>query len=382
MVDLILNGLFRTVIVSSLCILLILIFKKSIFKRFSKKFNYYIWLIVVIKLLLPFTYYTLTMNVFRSKENINIDNINLEYFNKAPTSYNSILLYIWICTVIIYLLYTIFKYIKLKNLINDLSYDVDDEEIVNLYKNILKEFNITKEIKLKYSYEVETPAFFNSCVLLPPYDYKLKELDWIFRHELMHFKSRDLYLKYIILFLKIVYWFNPFIYIMDKHIDLDCELYCDERVLKNRNSEEKKDYALTILSAMRKGSNTSNKFIAGLHKQSDIKKRVMNMFNEKYKNGILMALTLCLLSSITFLKVNSTSIINFNILPKNIENEMITSRAIFSYISFTYADAPEYMRRKYEEKCKRLGITPKNSEVIAMINVDYYDKLAPEFSAD
>ncbi|HGM3508730.1 TPA: M56 family metallopeptidase, partial [Clostridioides difficile] len=81
MVDLILNGLFRTVIVSSLCILLILTFKKSIFKKFSKKFNYYIWLIVVFKLLLPFTYYTLTVNVFRSKENINIDNINLEYFN-------------------------------------------------------------------------------------------------------------------------------------------------------------------------------------------------------------------------------------------------------------------------------------------------------------
>lgn len=43
-----------------------------------------------------------------------------------------------------YLIYTIFKYIKLKNLINDLSYDVDDREIVNLYKNILEEFNITK----------------------------------------------------------------------------------------------------------------------------------------------------------------------------------------------------------------------------------------------
>ena len=55
---------------------------------------------------------------------------------------------------------------------------------------------------------------------------------------------------------------------------------------------------------MRKGSNTSNKFIAGLHKQSDIKKRVMNMFNEKYKNGILMALTLCLLSSITYFKID------------------------------------------------------------------------------
>ncbi|EQF29214.1 blaR1 peptidase M56 family protein [Clostridioides difficile CD160] len=205
MVDLILNGIFRTLIVSSLCILLILAFKKSFFKRFSKKFNYYIWIIVVIKLLLPFTYYTLTLNIFRSKENINIDNINLEYFNEVSTSSNSILLYIWIFTVIIYLVYTVLKYIKLKNLVNDLSYEVDDKEIISLYTSLLKEFNISKEIKLKYSYEVETPAFFNSCVLLPPHDYKLEELDWIFRHELMHFKSKDLYLKYIVLFLKIVY---------------------------------------------------------------------------------------------------------------------------------------------------------------------------------
>ncbi|HFL2408086.1 TPA: M56 family metallopeptidase [Clostridioides difficile] len=49
----------------------------------------------------------------------------------------------------------------------------------------------------------------------------------------MHFKSKDLNLKYLVLFLKIVYWFNPFIYIMEKYMDLDCELYCDEKVLKN-----------------------------------------------------------------------------------------------------------------------------------------------------
>ncbi|MGX4560006.1 M56 family metallopeptidase, partial [Clostridioides difficile] len=287
---------------------------------------------------------------------------------------NNIILYTWIITVVVYLIYTIFKYIKLKNLINDLSYDVDDGEIVNLYKNILEEFNITKDIKLKYSYEVETPAFFNSCVLLPPHEYKLKELDWIFRHELMHFKSRDLYLKYVILFLKTVYWFNPFIYIMDKHIDLDCELYCDERVLKNRNSDEKKDYALTILNAMRKGSNTSNKFIAGLHKQSDIKKRVMNMFNEKYKNGILMALTLCLLSSITFLKVNSTSIVNLNILPKYDMEKLHVFRGSVTLLEFTYADAPENVKKEHKRMYEAMGLIPKDSDKISF-GVKYYDKL-------
>ncbi|MCC0649804.1 M56 family metallopeptidase [Clostridioides sp. ZZV15-6598] len=376
MVNSILNGIFRTVIVSNLSIFLILIFKKNVFKRFSKKFNYYIWMIVVTKLLLPFTYYTFTINILRSKENININNINLEGFNNISNLKNNILLYAWLITVVIYLIHTLFKYIKLKNLINDLSYDVEDEEIINLYKDILKEFNITKDIKLKYSYEVETPAFFDSCVLLPPHEYNLKELNWIFRHELMHFKSRDLCLKYVMIFLKIVYWFNPFVYIMDKHIDLDCELYCDERVLKNRSEEEKQDYALTIINAMRRGSNISNKFVAGLHKQSDIRKRVINMFNEKYKNGILMALILCLLSSITFLKVNSTSISNLNVLPEEVDYSEPIRIAVISFISFTYADAPEKLRKEHKENCEYIGKIPKDSDKIE-VDIKFYNKLKP-----
>lgn len=296
----ILKDIFRTVFLGGLYLTILLGFKITLFKKFSKRFNYYIWFIVIIKLSLPFTYYTFTFD--RLKYKYTIDKIYSENFSNFLASKNSVLLFIWIAGVMIYLVYISWKYIEFKILINDLSYDVEDEEIKNLYKSILKELSINKNIKLKYSYEVETPVFFNSSVILPPYDYTLKELDWIFRHELMHFRSKDLYIKYLVLFLKCVYWFNPFIYIMEKFIDLDCELYCDERVLKNRTVEERQDYALTIINAMRKGSNSSTKFVAGLHKKSDIRKRVSNMFNERYRNGILIALILCLLSSITYFK--------------------------------------------------------------------------------
>lgn len=298
--NLILNDILRTVVLSGLCIVILLSFRMTIFKRFSKRFNYYIWLIVIIKLLLPFTYYTFTFN--RQEYKYTINKVYLENLNNLLTSKNSILLFVWITSIIIYLVYISWKYVKVKILINDLSYDVEDKEIKNLYANLLKELSINKKIQLKYSYEVETPVFFNSSVILPPYDYTLKELDWIFRHELMHFKSKDLYIKYLVLFLKCVYWFNPFIYIMEKFIDLDCELYCDERVLKNRTIEERQDYALTIINAMRKGSSHSNKFVAGLHKESDIRKRVSSMFNERCRSGILMVVILCLLSSITYFK--------------------------------------------------------------------------------
>ncbi|WP_227856552.1 MULTISPECIES: M56 family metallopeptidase [unclassified Clostridioides] len=209
-------------------------------------------------------------------------------------------------------------------------------------------------------------------MLLPPHDYKLKELEWIFRHELMHFKSKDLCLKYVVLFLKIVYWFNPVIYIMDKHMDLDCELYCDERVLKKFSTEDKKDYALTIINAMRRSSNSSNKFVAGLHKKSDIKKRVTNMFNEKYKNGILIALIICLLFSVTFFKFDSTSLIE-DTAPLNKSECVFEGReeGMFITIDFTYANAPEKLRREHEENCRAVGIIPKDSDSIEVFPRDF-----------
>ena len=372
MVSSFLNDIFRTILVSCIFIVILLVFRITLFKTFSKKFNYYIWLIVIIKLSLPFMNYTFIFN--ESKYNGNINKISLGNFNSISIVYSTVLVSVWIAITIFYLVYTLLKYIKLKNMINDLSYDVEDDKIKNLYENLLKELKINKKIRLKYSYEVESPVFFNSCVILPPCDYTLKELNWIFRHELMHFKSKDLYIKYLVIFLKCVYWFNPFVYIMEKFIDLDCEFYCDERVLKNCTIEEKQDYALTIISAMRKGSNSSNKFVAGLHKESDIKKRVFSMFNEKYRNGILIAVILCLLSSITFLKVNSTSIVNLNILPKGMEEKDVTNSAIVTMIEFTYAEAPKSMREEHKINCEFLGLIPKDSDKIG-VGIEYYDSL-------
>lgn len=321
--SLILSDIFRTVLVSNLFLILLLVFRISVFKNFSRKFNYHIWLIIVIKLLLPFTYYTFTFNELKYQDSIK--KIKLENFNNIYISKSNLLMFIWITGVIICLIYTIWQYIKLKNLINDLSYEVDDKEIISLYENLLRELKISKEIKLKYTYEIETPAFFDSCVLLPPCEYTLKELEWIFRHELIHFKNKDLYIKYLMLFLKCIYWFNPFMYIIDKIIDLDCELYCDERVLKNNSIEDKKEYALIIINIMRKNLNYSNKFVAGLHQKSDIQKRVYYMFNEKYKKSVFVALFLCLFSLITYLKLEfvSTNFLNSSISnPTYIENRI------------------------------------------------------------
>ncbi|HGM3434181.1 hypothetical protein VXA87_09325 [Clostridioides difficile] len=98
------------------------------------------------------------------------------------------------------------------------------------------------------------------------------------------------------------------------------------------------------------------------------------MFSEKHKNGILMALIISLFSSITFLKFDSTSIIEEN---DFLERSRYTFEGrqedMFVTIDFTYADAPIKLRKEHEENCRANEIVPKDSGSIEIIPRFYKD---------
>lgn len=48
------SNILRTTLISSIGICIILLLKKSLFKEYTKGFNYYIWLIVIIRMIFPF----------------------------------------------------------------------------------------------------------------------------------------------------------------------------------------------------------------------------------------------------------------------------------------------------------------------------------------
>ncbi|MBY2375587.1 M56 family metallopeptidase [Clostridioides difficile] len=298
MSNLILTDILRTSITSSLVICFLLLLRTTIFRIFNKGFNYYIWLIVIVRLLFPFSYFTYTISdsKFQYKPILN------------EVDYSNTVLIIYLTIVILLAIYRFIKYLKFKSLVINLSYDIENLEINNLYNNLLKELNIEKHIKLKYTYEINTPSFFglfDNYILLPPHNYNLNELHWILKHELIHYKSKDLYIRYLVLFLKCVYFFNPFIYLLDRIIYHSCELHCDEVVLKGCSLENIKSYANTILDSIERSSRDSNNYTTGLHRKSNFEKRVYDMFKNKGKSGILIALILCLLSSFTYFKFDS-----------------------------------------------------------------------------
>ncbi|HEK5039640.1 TPA: peptidase M56, partial [Clostridioides difficile] len=147
MSNLILTDILRTSITSSLVICFLLLLRTTIFRIFNKGFNYYIWLIVIVRLLFPFSYFTYTISdsKFQYKPILN------------EVDYSNTVLIIYLTIVILLAIYRFIKYLKFKSLVIDLSYDIENLEINNLYNNLLKELNIEKHIKLKYTYEINTP---------------------------------------------------------------------------------------------------------------------------------------------------------------------------------------------------------------------------------
>ncbi|WP_439909686.1 M56 family metallopeptidase, partial [Clostridioides difficile] len=69
------ENLIKTTIVCSLGICLLLFLKRYLFKKFSKRFNYYIWLIIVFRMLLFLFNYTIVYEVKETEENAVGNNI-------------------------------------------------------------------------------------------------------------------------------------------------------------------------------------------------------------------------------------------------------------------------------------------------------------------
>ncbi|HBF6273602.1 M56 family metallopeptidase [Clostridioides difficile] len=298
------ENLIKTTIVCSLGICLLLFLKRYLFKKFSKRFNYYIWLIIVFRMLLFLFNYTIVYEVKEPKENAvgnNITQIDISTDNNLMLY----VAYLWLFVTIVIAVYTFIKYTRFKNLVVDVSYDIEDNDINCIYKNLLKELNIKKKIELRGSDELISPAgmgLFKSYIFLPDYPYSKSELTWILKHELMHFKNKDILIKFLVLSVRIIYWFNPLVYVMSNKVNLDCELCCDESVIYNCSFNDKKEYALALIKSIKLSKECNRGILLTDFNRTNLEKRLESIISKKFKNGVFVVIILCLLSSITYFK--------------------------------------------------------------------------------
>ncbi|HBF4285342.1 M56 family metallopeptidase [Clostridioides difficile] len=368
------ENLIKTTIVCSLGICLLLFLKRYLFKKFSKRFNYYIWLIIVFRMLLFLFNYTIVYEVKETEENAvgnNITQIDISTDNNLMLY----VAYLWLFVTIVIAVYTFIKYTRFKNLVVDVSYDIEDNDINCIYKNLLKELNIKKKIELRGSDELISPAgmgLFKSYIFLPDYPYSKDELTWILKHELMHFKNKDILIKFLVLSVKIIYWFNPLVYIMSNRINLDCELCCDESVLADCSLKDKKEYALALIKSIKFSKNYNSKILTTEFDKTNLEKRLESIVKKKGKSGILIAVLVFMTSITSFVEVDAQVRIDEgnNRMNNNI-NEFLLNKTTDKIINIYYKDAPSKIRKFYEDKCKLEGKIPRDYDIIEVDMKDY-----------
>lgn len=102
---------------------------------------------------------------------------------------------------------------------------------------------------------VATPmlvGIFRPVIVLPPLAYVRSglggELKDILRHELTHYKRKDVLYKWLAVAVTSLHWFNPLMPFIRKEISAACELSCDEAVIGEISEAERQRYGNTLLA--------------------------------------------------------------------------------------------------------------------------------------
>lgn len=148
----------------------------------------------------------------------------------------------------------IITHLQYKKKLKKNSYAVTDTDILQVWERerYLGRFP-EKHLQLRISSQTQTPLSIGlfrrtTYVILPEKSYTAEELALIFRHELIHIGRKDNVVKFYMLLITALFWFNPLMWLVMRYSADDLELSCDETVLIGCDQQTRKKYAELLLT--------------------------------------------------------------------------------------------------------------------------------------
>ena len=153
---------------------------------------------------------------------------------------------VWLCGVIIFAVYTILRILWLRRYVG-YSRILTDLDVMERFGACCHSLNIKRCPSLRISADMKSPitvGWRHPTIMLPanglPEDVEEQRL--ILTHELCHCKNRDNAWKLVSLFVVAIYWFHPLVWLLDYFLTAECELACDEWVVKDAPGTVRKCY--------------------------------------------------------------------------------------------------------------------------------------------
>ena len=139
-------------------------------------------------------------------------------------------------------------------------------------------------------------GFAKPVVLLPQRFYGQQELTLILRHELVHYKFHDLWYKLLLLIANAIHWFNPLVWLMVRQANRDVEQVCDAFVVRNQDLEYRRAYSMTILQTMANQRGVALSTYLSKQAQSSKQRFAAILYPKRVKKGIAALLAVALLA--------------------------------------------------------------------------------------
>ena len=310
--------------VSGALLLLLILGLKPLYKnKFSKRWQYYIWIVVALRFLLPFTPDTTIIgSLFEKFDTTAITNeiptnpnvpvpadtgnskaepiqTNREITTAAmrePVDKYVCLFFIWSALALVLFVRKVTVYQGFIQYIKAGNKEVSDIKILNLLSDCEEKLNIKTRVELSCNPLIASPmliGFFRPRIILPVGELEDKELSYIFVHELIHYKQRDMFYKWLIQIVVCVHWFNPFVYLLEKEVNKSCELSCDEKVISILNEKAKREYGDTLISFL-KSNNLYKSSLASVtltEGAEQLKERLGAIMKFRKKSKAIIAIT-------------------------------------------------------------------------------------------
>lgn len=331
-----LSFLLTSLSTSILVLLLSLIF--TLFKtRISARAKYFIWFLVLLSFLLPFRPQfgsgLIRMNTSPTVETAvsSVQSATSQGASQVSTKvaqtglwdtisslpWFEILLFIWLLGFVISLGRYAYSYIRFRKMLKRWGTPVQDEEAFLQLQMIQQEMGVRRKVSLLHYPMSQSPmllGFRDILIVLPELDYTEEELQLIFKHELTHYKHRDVLINLLSMLVKSLHWFNPIVRLACRETQEVGEMYCDYDVLNNRDTSYRTFYGETILTMINRSKKTPIALTTCFHSDKfNLKRRIIGIMDSRLpkkflSTGFIIAVSfLLLLTSSVFAIENSVT---------------------------------------------------------------------------
>lgn len=321
-------------ITTSLLIVSLLFLIPLLRQRYTAKWTFWIWMILTIRLLLPFNFpfsnslvniqlpegsimNTAILGIEPSAQPEPTSTIQHVQTVVEPATHGPSLLFtlsmIWLIGTAVFFLYHIAGYYTFRKQALRWSRPIASEQVKSMINRVFVEMRVsTSIITVLTSEKVPNPmlvGFRKPLLLLPHEQYSEEELEFIIKHELVHYKRHDMLYKLLLLTAQALHWFNPFVWLLVRETSREIEMYCDDTVVSKQSLAYRKQYCEAILSAMQKPSPRflalSTNFLGGKNTMKQRFKSILSM--KKKRNGITLICTVVLMLGVLAACTNVTN---------------------------------------------------------------------------